>query len=51
MKSPKENEWIMDPVTIADVYGPEVKHAFHNILCSQIFAGLVGYILRSTFSI
>lgn len=23
VKSPKENEWIMDPLTIADVYGPE----------------------------
>lgn len=31
VKSPKENEWIMDPLTIADVYGPEVKHAYHNI--------------------
>ncbi|KAL0381822.1 UNVERIFIED_CONTAM: hypothetical protein Sangu_0246500 [Sesamum angustifolium] len=23
VKSPKENEWILDPVVIADVYGPE----------------------------
>ncbi|XP_034706856.1 uncharacterized protein HI_1198 isoform X2 [Vitis riparia] len=23
VKSPKENEWMLDPVTIADVYGPE----------------------------
>lgn len=25
VKSPKENEWILDPVVIADVYGPEVQ--------------------------
>lgn len=24
VKSPKEDEWILDPVVIADVYGPEV---------------------------
>ncbi|RVX06956.1 hypothetical protein CK203_015148 [Vitis vinifera] len=24
VKSPKENEWMLDPITIADVYGPEV---------------------------
>lgn len=24
VKSPKENEWILDPVVIADVLGPEV---------------------------
>lgn len=23
VKSPKENEWMLDPITIADVYGPE----------------------------
>lgn len=23
-KCPKENEWILDPVVIADTYGPEV---------------------------
>lgn len=25
VKSAKENVWIMDPLTIADVYGPEVN--------------------------
>lgn len=24
VKSPKENEWMLDPVVIADTYGPEV---------------------------
>lgn len=42
VKSPKDNEWIMDPVTIADVYGPEVKHSYHNI-CPQVFLRLHGY--------
>lgn len=24
VKGPKENEWMIDPVVIADTYGPEV---------------------------
>lgn len=26
VRSPKEDEWILDPVLIADTYGPEVIH-------------------------
>ncbi|KAL2529184.1 DHBP synthase RibB-like alpha/beta domain [Forsythia ovata] len=29
--SPKENEWILDPVIIADVYGPEELEAIENL--------------------
>lgn len=28
VRSPREDEWILDPVIIADIYGPEVLHLF-----------------------
>ena len=36
VKSPKENEWMLDPITIADVYGPEVWVIFYDD-CFRLF--------------
>lgn len=31
IKFQKEDEWMIDPVTIADTYGPEVSHFLFRI--------------------
>lgn len=32
VKGPKENEWMIDPIAIGDIYGPEVFfYSFHSV--------------------
>lgn len=49
VRSPKEDEWILDPVTIADVYGPEVLHLLLALLSSTIY--LVYFLYSSLLKI
>lgn len=37
MKGLKENEWMMDPVVIADAYGPEVRFYLWEVCLVSLF--------------